>query len=50
MDDMIHPNEKGVELLSDAVAEYIKKYADYKNPQAGKNEPTYVKQSEKTIQ
>lgn len=50
LDDMIHPNEKGVELLSDAVAECIKKYADYKNPQAGKNEPTYVKQSEKTIQ
>lgn len=50
LDDMIHPNEKGVEILSDEVVKCIRKYVNFKNSQSISVDMAYVEKDEKTIQ
>ncbi len=49
-DDMIHPNEDGVELLSEAVVNAIKKHSGFINNKTKKEAIADIEKSEKTIQ
>ena len=48
-EDMVHPNETGVDLLGRAVADKIKQFSDFKNSTMSDSSET-VKRDEKTIQ
>lgn len=49
-DDMVHPNDEGVEILSNAVCDKIKGIGNYKNQKSGTEEVKSEKIPEKTIQ